>query len=86
LALLTAHDVSAAIDFRASTIGVSSHCRPITTGCSLQPTGPQGSYAKFNCSENFWGILNKTPLSDNNATAVDPDVPPLAFKNSKNLQ
>lgn len=86
LALLTPQDVNANIDFRASTIGLSSYCRPITTECALRPTGPQGSYASFNCSENFWGVLNKTPLSDNNATAIDPDVPPLAFKTSKNLQ
>jgi hypothetical protein len=86
LALLTPQDVSANIDFRASTIGVSAHCRPITTACALRSTGPRGSYAGFNCSENFWGVLNETPLSDNNATAVDPDVPPLAFKSSKNLQ
>lgn len=86
VALLTPQDVSANIDFRASTIGVSAHCRPITTECALRPTGPQGSYASFNCSENFWGVLNETPLLSNNASAIDPDVPPLAFKSSKNLQ
>lgn len=86
LPLLTSQDVSADIDFRASTIGVSSHCRPMPTECALRPSGPQGSYTSFNCSENFWGVFNKTPLSDNNATLIDPDVPPLAVKTSKNLQ
>jgi hypothetical protein len=86
-ALLIAQDVSANTDYRASTIGVYAKCSPITSRCAMSPTGdPLEDYTRFNCSENFWGVLNKPPLQTTNASAVDPDVPPLAFKWSRNLQ
>ena len=84
LALLTSRGVEPNVDFRTSTIGVTAQCQPITTECEMKSTGPADAYMSFNCSDNFWGVLNKLP--PNNISIVDPDVPPLAFKWSKNLQ
>jgi hypothetical protein len=85
-ALLTPQGVAANVDYRTSSIGVSAHCSPITSKCAMKPSGPEGGYTSFNCSENFWGVLGKAPLEVINGSAVDPDVPPLAFKWSENLQ
>lgn len=86
IALLLPHGVKASIDYRATTIGVSARCRPITSQCAMLSSGPSGEYTNFNCSHNFWGVLNKATLKGSNNTAVDPDVPPLALKWSRNLQ
>jgi hypothetical protein len=86
MAMLFAADVQSNVDYRTSTIGVSAQCVPISSECAMKKSGPTGSYTSFNCSQNFWGILNKDPVSSTNISFVDPDVPPLAFKWSKNLQ
>ena len=86
IAMLFAADVQSNLDYRTSTIGVSAQCVPISSECAMKKSGVTGSYTSFNCSENFWGILNKDPASSTSISFVDPDVPPLAFKWSKNLQ
>lgn len=86
MAMLFAADVESNLDYRTSTIGVSAQCVPISSKCAMMKSGATGSYTSFNCSENFWGILNKDPASSTNISFVDPDLPPLAFKWSKNLQ
>jgi hypothetical protein len=86
LALLTAQGVATNVDYRTSSIGVSAQCSPITSKCAMKSSGPDGAYTNFNCSENFWGVMGEAPLQATNASAIDPDVPPLAFKWSQNLQ
>jgi hypothetical protein len=76
------------IDYRASTIGVSTQCRPMTSQCKMQTVGPSGQYTQFNCTDNFWGVLGKPPnvTTVTQAKAEDPDLPPMAFKPSQSLQ
>jgi hypothetical protein len=77
------------IDYRGSTVGVSTQCQAISRECNMQGIDPNGQYTKFNCTKNFWGVLGKPP----NVTAVtsttkaqDFDLPPMAFKPSQSLQ
>lgn len=86
LAVLTPQRVAANIDYRASSIGVSAQCSPITSSCAMHPSDPSGRSTSFNCSENFWGSITDTPSQVVNASAPNSDVPPLAFKWSNNLQ
>src|SRR5438046_10275140 len=81
-------DLSNNIDYRASTIGVSTQCRPLTVHCKLNGAGPGGRYTQFNCTNNFWGMLGKPPNITTviNAKAEDPDLPPMAFKPVQSLQ
>ncbi len=67
-------------DYRASTIGVTTSCEPITPRCNFGSWGPDDMYSGFYCSENLWGVLGK-PAND----SFDPDVPPLAFKFASNM-
>jgi hypothetical protein len=86
LALLTAQGVDTNVDYRTSSIGVSVQCSPITSTCAMTPSGPDGGSTTFNCTENFWGVLNGVVSQNINSSAVDPNVPPLALKLSQNLQ
>ncbi|KAK5048308.1 hypothetical protein LTR84_005978 [Exophiala bonariae] len=67
------------VDFRASTIGVETRCKPITYRCNLTSWGPSDLYSNFSCSPNFWGILGKT------INQTDSDLSPLALKVGTNL-
>ena len=76
------------VDYRASTIGVSTQCRPLTAQCKMHADGPGGDYTQFNCTNNFWGLLGK-PANVTTVTqskAEDPDLPPMAFKPLQSLQ
>ncbi|KAK6370110.1 hypothetical protein LTR64_005350 [Lithohypha guttulata] len=68
------------VDFRASTIGITTQCRPITHLCNLVPSGIDDMFSQFTCSSNFWGLLGKTT----NGT-FDPDYPPLSIKANRNI-
>ena len=76
------------IDFRASTVGVSTQCYPITSKCDMRITNPGGlDHTRFNCSNGFFGVLGKSPnISELSGFSPDPDVPSLAFKPAPNLQ
>jgi hypothetical protein len=76
------------IDYRASTIGVSTQCRPMTSQCHMRTVGPSGQHTQFNCTEGFWGVLGKPPnvSTVTEVKAEDPDLPPMAFKPSQSLQ
>lgn len=87
------------IDFRASTIGISAQCPFITPSCDMRLattnfSSPDSLYTVFNCSSAFYGVLGKSPelidistsLQPGDVVATDPDVPPLAYKPSANLQ
>jgi len=76
------------IDYRASTIGVSTQCRPMTSQCHMKTVGPSGQHTQFNCTDGFWGVLGKPPnvTTVTEAKAEDPDLPPMAFKPSQSLQ
>ena len=87
------------IDFRASTIGISAQCSFITPSCNMRLatanfSSPDSLYTVFNCSSAFYGVLGKSPhlidvstsLQPGDLVATDPDVPPLAYKPSANLQ
>lgn len=76
------------VDYKASTIGVSSQCYPITTKCNLRsdPTNPFQTL--FNCTDEFWGIIGANPPNGNAnlSKAVDPNIPGLAYKPAANLE
>jgi hypothetical protein len=80
------------IDYRASTIGVSTQCQPMTSQCNMQTVGPSvgtsRQYTQFNCTESFWGLLGRPPnvTTVTQAKAEDPHIPPMAFKPSQSLQ
>jgi hypothetical protein len=82
-------NLSPDIDFRASTIGVSTQCRPITSKCDMRITNPGvWTHTGFNCSSGFFGVLGKSPNISEFITGFtpDPDLPPLEFKPAPNLQ
>jgi hypothetical protein len=77
------------IDFRSSTIGVSTQCQPITPECDMRITNPGvGTHTGFNCSKGFFGVLGKSPNISEfvSGFSPDPDLPPLGFKPAPNLQ
>jgi hypothetical protein len=76
------------VDYRGSTIGVSTQCQPFTARCKMQAAGPGGQFTQFNCTDNFWGLLGKPSnvTTVTNSKAEDPDLPPMAFKPSQSLQ
>jgi hypothetical protein len=76
------------IDFHAFTIGVSSQCTSITTNCEMRYDTQYPYHTLFNCSENFWGVLGKSPnISEVDGTFYPtPYVPPLGYKPAPNLQ
>jgi hypothetical protein len=74
------------VDYRASTIGISTSCKTITKQCDFGVWGPNDMYSRFHCSPNFWGVLGKSANVCDDSDSHDPDVPPLAFKLSPNLQ
>jgi hypothetical protein len=76
------------VDFRASTIGVSSQCISITADCEMRYDTQYSYHTLFNCSENFWGVLGKAPnISEVDGTFYPtPYVPPLGYKPAPNLQ
>ena len=76
-------------DYRASTIGVAASCHLVPPSvCAMKAIGEDNINSKFNCTDNFFGILGKSPniSSANGDKAIDPDLSPLAFKPSPNLQ
>ena len=77
------------IDFRSSTIGVSTQCQPITSECDMRITNPGvWTHTGFNCSSGFFGVLGKSPNISEfiSGFSPDPDIPPLGFKPAPNLQ
>jgi hypothetical protein len=76
------------IDFRASTIGVSSQCNSISADCEMRYDMQHSYHTLFNCSDNFWGVLGKSPnISEVDSTFYPtPYVPPLGYKPAPNLQ
>lgn len=81
-------NVPSEIEFRASTVGVSTQCYPITSQCNMRITDPAlPIHTEFNCSRGFFGVLGKSPnISELSGFATDSDVPPLGFKPTPNLQ
>lgn len=75
------------IDYKASTIGVSSQCVPITTQCDMR-TDPDNEFQTFfNCTDEFWGVLGAPPNVTNTLNkAIDSNVPGLAYKPAANMQ
>lgn len=75
------------VDYRASTIGISTHCKPITDKCEFGVWGTNESYSGFYCSHYFYGVLGKPAVvANDSSTTGDPDIPRLALKLSPNLQ
>lgn len=67
------------VDFHTSTVGFSTHCRPITQLCDFEPMDADG-VTRFNCSSKLYGVTGKS-----NADTLDTDYPPLAFRINKNI-
>jgi hypothetical protein len=75
------------VDYKASTIGVSSQCYPITTQCNLKIDPDNPLHTFFNCTDEFWGILGAPPNTSQTLTkAPDANVPGLAYKPASNLE
>jgi hypothetical protein len=92
LAILMPQTVSlpAKVDFRSSTIGVSTQCSPISSKCNMRASEIDVFHTQFNCSPSFWGVLGKPPniteINENKTKSVDPDLPGLDWKPSPDLQ
>lgn len=82
LLLPKTQSLSSYVDFRASTIGVTTQCKPITPSCKFGVWGPSNAYSGFYCSPKFWGSLGE---ADTNASTTNQDYPPLGFKLSTNM-
>jgi hypothetical protein len=75
------------VDYRASTIGVSSQCVPITTKCNMRSDPTTELHTLFNCTDEFWGVLGAPPNTTSTLVkALDPNVPGLAYKPASNLE
>ena len=75
-------DLSPYVDYRASTIGISTQCKPITPSCNFGVWGPKDLYSGFFCSPQFWGSLG---VSNSNASVPGIDYPALAFRLGPNM-
>lgn len=76
-------------DYRTTTVGIATSCSLVPpTLCEMTATGNYSSFTNFNCSDNFFGQLGKAPniSTTDGVKAEDPDLSPLAFKPSGNLQ
>lgn len=75
-------------DYRATTLGVSAQCRPITDKCNPRYPDNTSVLTVFNCSEQFRGVNGQAPVIPMNVsfTTLDPDTPPLVVKRSAYLQ
>jgi hypothetical protein len=78
--------VPSRIDYRGSTLGVSTQCQLMTPICRLKHLSDL--LTQFNCTETFFGVLGKSPniSYDMSSKGLDPDVPGLAWKVSTSLQ
>lgn len=75
------------VDYKASTIGVSSQCHPITTQCNMRTDPDTVFHTLFNCTDQFWGVLGAAPATSATfSKAIDPNVPGLAYKPAANLE
>lgn len=73
------------LDYRASTLGVSTQCQPMTRKCQFRNmTRTRGDsefpMAGFNCTENFWGVLLDADMPSNSSNWVtqSPDIAPFS--------
>ena len=74
------------VDYRASTLAVSTQCQLMTPICKIKHIS--SILTQFNCSDTFFGVLGK-PANisyDMFSKAQDPDVPGLAWKISPSLE
>lgn len=80
------------VDFRATTIGVSTECAFITPICDFRYQSsalndPAAYLTVFNCSNAFYGVLGKPPIVNPgfSTLAGDPDLCPLCYKPGSSL-
>lgn len=75
-------------EYRATTLGVSIGCRPVTNTCQPRYLDKVSARTVFNCTDEFRGVIGEAPVVPLNAsfTIPDPDTPPLSFKPSAYLQ
>ena len=79
--------VDTEVDYKISTIGVSSQCHPITTRCNMRSDLANEFHTLFNCTDQFWGVLGSAPNASQTFTkAIDANVPGLAYKPASNLE
>ena len=80
------------LDYRATTVGVSTQCVPSSRRCDVRLTGglgPETSYVVFNCTDHFRGVLGADPSISNNTlvwTHTDSTTPDFNFKYDRNFQ
>ena len=76
-------------DYRASTVGLAASCHLVPPSvCAMKSIGQGAINTQFNCSDDFFGVLGKSPniSSAGGEKAIDPDLSPLGFKPATNLQ
>jgi hypothetical protein len=76
-------------DFEATTTGVITTCKAISSQCNWTSSGPGSYYSSFNCSKGFWGVLGQAANVSTTNQGVffdDSSVPPLGFKPGAALQ
>lgn len=81
--------ISSDYDYRTTTVGIATSCNLVPPRlCDMRGVGNYSSFTDFNCSENFYGQLGKSPniSSTDGLKADDPDLSPLAFKPAANIQ
>ena len=80
LLLPKTQNLSPYLDYRASTIGITTQCKPISNLCNFGVWGPDDEYSGFYCSSKFWGSLGEAVNGSSNE-----GIPPLAIKTGPNL-
>lgn len=80
--------INANVDYRASTISVSTKCSLISDICHLQRrnTSDAELVTAFNCSNAFYGVLGLDPVSSDFDSQTDLNISALSFKPAKNLE
>ncbi|KAJ9611093.1 hypothetical protein H2200_004276 [Cladophialophora chaetospira] len=80
------------VDYRATTVGVSTQCSPSSKQCNVRMAGgttAETSYVVFNCTDHFRGVLGASPSISNDTidwTHTDPTTPDFNFKYDRNFQ
>ena len=84
--------IPADLDFTATTVGVSTQCRPMTKSCNTRLSDGatlDDMYAIFNCTDNFRGVLGAPPSVSNETmewTHTDSATPNFNVKSDRNFQ
>ena len=87
-AVLLPRNSNTGVDFKASTLSVSTTCKLITEQCNPKwyNGNTTGGLDQFKCSDAFYGIIGADPVTSQFDSQVDLNISVLSFKPSSNLQ